>query len=219
MSHHSPVLRLHRAHRHGGQRHRDVGRFDEWGATYDEHWLQRWLFDPVQRQVIDTAVQHRPDAIAILDVGCGTGRLLRRAREAFPQAQLVGVDAAPGMVEAARQKAGGDIDFVLGEVESLDAPDESFDLVFTTLSFHHWSDQRAGLRQVHRVMRPGGMFLLCDLVLQPWMVPFVVAARVRDRTHTLSEFRGLLTDAGFTTVLAVAARRLSHAVYVMAARR
>lgn len=205
--------------RHRGHRHRDVGHFDEWAESYDTHWMQRWLVDPLQRQAIDAARRYRPDPMAVLDVGCGTGRLLRRAREAFPGARLVGVDPAPGMIEVARRNAGGDIDFVSGDAESLDAPDESFDLVFTTLSFHHWEDQRAGLRQIHRVMRPGGVFVLSDLVLQWWMQPLAVLVRARARTHTLREFRALLAVAGFSTLSAIPVPRLAHGVYAMAARR
>jgi ubiquinone/menaquinone biosynthesis C-methylase UbiE len=201
-------------HRHG---HRDVGRFDEWAATYDDHWLQRRLFDPVQQLVVDTAARYRPDATAILDVGCGTGRLLRKTRQAFPHARLVGVDAAAGMIDAARRKA-DDIEFVQGTAESLAFPDGSFDLVVTTLSFHHWDAQREGLRQVHRVMRPGALFLLNDLVLQSWMVPFATIARARDRTHTLLEFRTLLHGAGFIPLRAISVPRFAHGLYVMAAR-
>lgn len=181
--------------------------------------MQRWLVDPLQRQVIDAARRYRPDAFAVLDAGCGTGRLLLRAREVFPGARLVGVDPAAGMIDVARRKAGGDIDFLVGDIETLDAPDQAFDLVFTTLSFHHWQDQREGLRQIHRVMRPGGVFILSDLVLQWWMRPFAVLVRARDRTHTLAEFRGLLRDAGFTTLRAIPIPRLAHGVYAMAARR
>lgn len=204
--------------RHRGRGHRDVGHFDEWAETYDTHWMQRWLVDPLQRQAIDAARRYQPDALAVLDVGCGTGRLLRRVRDAFPAARLVGIDPAAGMIDVARRKGGDAIDFVVGDAESLDAPDYAFDLVFTTLSFHHWHDQREGLRQIHRVMRPGGVFVLSDLVLQWWMEPFAVLARARDRMHTLAEFRGLLMGAGFTTLRAIPIPRLSHGVYAMAAR-
>ena len=86
--------------------HRDVGRFDQWATTYDRSYLQRRVFEPVQRTLLDMAVAEKPDAAAILDVGCGTGRLLRAARSRFPEARLEGVDAAPGMIARAQAEGG-----------------------------------------------------------------------------------------------------------------
>jgi ubiquinone/menaquinone biosynthesis C-methylase UbiE len=144
----------------------DVHRFDEWAATYERHFFQRLIFDPVHRTLLSIAVSEVPDAHAILDVGCGTGRLLRAAEKAFPQAALVGVDAAEGMVRqaAALVPVGSRIHFQQAVAERLPFPDGRFDLVFSTLTFHHWSDQRAGIGEVARVMPPGGRWLLADFV-------------------------------------------------------
>lgn len=198
-------------------RHRDVGRFDAMAATYDQHWLQRRLFEPVQRLALDAARRHRPNANAILDVGCGTGRLLHKARGIFPDARLVGVDASLGMIEAARRAGADDIEFLVGEAESLVFGDASFDVVVSTLSFHHWHDQREGLRQVDRVLRPRGVLVLSDLVLQWWMVPFAVLTGARGRAHTLTEFRHLLSDAGFLPLQQVPLPKVFRAVGVMVA--
>ena len=78
----------------------DVERFDRWASTYDRHWMQRMIFEPLQRTVLDVAAQGRGPEM-ILDVGCGTGRLLRAAEARFPGAGLAGVDAAPEMVKQA----------------------------------------------------------------------------------------------------------------------
>ncbi len=54
----------------------DVERFDRWSSTYEGYWLQKLIFDRVHRAVLDAvADQARPEVL--LDVGCGTGRLLR----------------------------------------------------------------------------------------------------------------------------------------------
>jgi ubiquinone/menaquinone biosynthesis C-methylase UbiE len=201
-----------------GRRHRDVGRFDAMAATYDQHFLQSRLFEPVQALALDAAQRHRPDASAILDVGCGTGRLLHRARGVFPNARLVGVDASLGMIETARRSTDHDIEFLVGEAEELVFGDASFDLVLSTLSFHHWHDQREGLRQIHRVLRPRGVIVLSDMVLQWWMVPFAVVSRARGRTHTLTEFRHLLRAGGFVPLQQVALPHVFRAVGVMVAR-
>src|SRR6266568_7979600 len=79
----------------------DVDRFNRWATTYDRHWMQRIIFDPIQRTVLQVAAEQVGSPGAILDVGCGTGKLLKSARARFPGARLVGVDAASEMVRYA----------------------------------------------------------------------------------------------------------------------
>lgn len=148
-----------------GHHNPDVDRFDEWASTYDAHWMQRLLFAPVQRTVLELAgAQGAPTAI--LDVGCGTGRLLRSAQERFPHARLEGVDAAPGMVRQATLAAGAasKLHFQEATAEALPFPEATFDVVTSTLTFHHWSDQAKGIAEVHRVLRPEGRWILADFV-------------------------------------------------------
>lgn len=144
----------------------DVDRFDRWAGTYDRHRLQRIVFEPVQKTLLDFANELVGHPAAILDVGCGTGRLLRSAETRFPDARLEGVDAAAGMVEQARsaQQLGGRITFRQATAEHLPFPDAQFDLVFSTMTFHHWTDQHQGAAEVSRVLKPSGRWLLADFV-------------------------------------------------------
>ncbi len=149
----------------------DVERFDRWAPTYDRHHLQRLVFEPVQRTLLDLAASLVPDPAAVLDVGCGTGRLLTAAEERFPKARLEGVDAAAGMIEHARSvlRAGSRINFQQSTAERLPFPDAQFDLVFSTMTFHHWSDQRKGIAEVARVLSPAGRWLLADFMVDGFM--------------------------------------------------
>ena len=124
---------------------RDVGRFGRWASTYDEHWLQPRFFEPVREDTLRRAALLASDPRRVLDVGCGTGTLLRKAAERFPRADLSGVDLAPGMVEAAREAWGGDrpARFVRAAADHLPFEDGEFGLVMSTVSFHHWQDQQA----------------------------------------------------------------------------
>jgi SAM-dependent methyltransferase len=121
---------------------RDVQRFERWSRTYEESWMQRRLFSRVHAAVLDLAATASPPAV-VLDVGCGTGRLLRAAAARWPEAQLIGVDPAQGMVDVARELTPG-ATFHRGLAEALPLADASVDLVTSTLSFHHWRDQAAG---------------------------------------------------------------------------
>ncbi len=128
--------------------------------------MQRRIFEPVQRTVLDVAEAELPEPRAILDVGCGTGRLLRAAEARFPGAQLAGVDPAPAMVREAQAAAvdGSRLEFREASAEALPFQDRQFDLVFSTLTFHHWSDQAKAVGEVARVLAPDGRWLLADFL-------------------------------------------------------
>jgi ubiquinone/menaquinone biosynthesis C-methylase UbiE len=169
---------------------KDITRFSEWAKWYEKSELQWLFFDRVQRTVLDTVDRGtRPESI--LDVGCGTGRLLRKARERWPAARLSGVDPAEGMIEQARMLM-PEATFFLGAAESLPFPDASFDLAFSTLSFHHWADQQQGLRETGRVLRPGGRFILGDIIM-----PGVLSKLVHHfHPNDPAKIREMFTSAG-----------------------
>ncbi len=148
--------------RHPSDRYGD---FEAWSESYDDSVLQRAFFDRVHTRVVRELRPLLRDIAApvVCDVGCGTGRLLVRLRGAFPGATLIGVDAAAGMIEVASRKAElQGVRLCAGTAEALPLDDASCDVVVSTVSFHHWADQAAGLRDVARVLRPGGRLLLVD---------------------------------------------------------
>ena len=144
---------------------RDVQHFERWSRTYEDSWMQTRLFGRVHAAVLDLAASlPAPAPTSVLDVGCGTGRLLRAAATRWLDAQLIGVDPAQGMVDAARHLTPGAA-IHRGLAESLPLPDASVDLAFSTVSFHHWQDQAAGVREIARVVRPSGHFILADFAM------------------------------------------------------
>ena len=149
----------------------DVERFNRWAAGYDRHFLQKLIFEPVQQTILEVAQSEVPNAKAILDVGCGTGRLLIAAEPRFPDARLEGVDAAVEMVKRAQGMlpAASRITFRQATAEKLPFPDGQFDLVFSTMTFHHWSDQGKGISEVARVLTPAGRWLLADFIATGFM--------------------------------------------------
>ncbi|HUK99360.1 MAG TPA: methyltransferase domain-containing protein [Nitrospirota bacterium] len=140
----------------------DVKRFNQWAATYDQSVIQRLYFVPVHSKMLDLLVQELKDPPrCIIDVGCGTGRLLRAASQRWPGAQLFGVDPAEQMVSEAK-KLNSSATFQLASAESLPFPGQTADIVLSSLSFHHWANQTKGLQEIARVLRPGGLFCLAD---------------------------------------------------------
>ncbi len=198
------------------QQHGDVGRFDQWGPTYERHWMQRWIMDPVQRSVLDMAAQSSPQPPRILDIGCGTGRLLRQAAARFPQAKLDGVDPADGMINQgmALLPPGSNIRLQHGAAEKLPFPDGSFDLVLSTMSFHHWQDCAQGCREVRRVLVPGGRWVLADVIPKGVMVPmlhFIHIGGIRQR----SGLDAMLAGAGLKVVAETKVPRMAGNIPVL----
>ena len=134
------------------------------------------LFDPVvalstrerafKSRVLEKARLASDDTV--LDLGCGTGTLAVSAALSAPGATVIGVDADADILQRARSKArasGADIDFVQAFSTDLPYPDAHFDVVVSTLFFHHLSDadKHRTVTEVLRVLRPGGRLVVADL--------------------------------------------------------
>ncbi len=102
----------------------------------------------------------------VLDVACGTGVLACATLERVGErGQVVGLDANPDMLSVARRKT-TKIDWREGRAESLPFPDEGFDVVVSQFGLMFFEDRPAALRQMMRVLRPGGRLAVavCDAV-------------------------------------------------------
>lgn len=176
--------------------HRDVAAFDERAPGYEQGWLGR-LHQDIAERTADLAASVQSAPRRVLDVGCGTGYLLRLLATQYPQAiGLAGVDPAPAMIAAAQQAAGDRrLHFSVAAAERLPFPAGSFDLVVSTTSFDHWQDQQAGLRECARIMTPGGHLVLAD-VFSPLLRPTLLGAR-RGKARTRQRASLLLRTAGF----------------------
>ena len=176
---------------------RDVQAFDARAPGYEAGWRGGWHQD-IARRTADIALACAGEPSRILDVGCGTGFLLRLLASRLPQAtELVGVDPAPHMVEAAQAALAGDVRLrvLVGTAEELPFPSSGFDLVVSTTSFDHWADQAAGLRECARVLVPGGWLTLTDL-FTVWLWPTLFVGR-SGRARTRGRATRLVTAAGF----------------------
>src|SRR5437870_7361753 len=106
---------------------------------------------------------------SVLDVGCGTGELAQRARaRTGPTGVVRGIDPSADTIAVARDKStrmGLGIEYRVAAIEALPFPDASFDVVLSSLMMHHLPEDLkvSGLREVRRVLKPGGRVLILDL--------------------------------------------------------
>ena len=124
----------------------------------------------------------------VLDLGCGAGHV------SFQVAALVktvvAYDLSPSMLDvvrvAAAERGLGNIDTVCGAAERLPFADGEFDYVLSRYSAHHWSDLGQALREVRRVLKPGGMAVFIDVISpgSPLLDTYLQSVEVlRDTSH------------------------------------
>jgi len=101
----------------------------------------------------------------VLDVCCGTGSVILEFRRRFPGCLAIGLDFSHGMLKKAREKSGsGAVRFVLGDATALPFPDDTFDAVTCSHALYELKgkSRREALREMKRVVRPGGRILLME---------------------------------------------------------
>jgi len=101
----------------------------------------------------------------VLDVGCGGGYLARLLAAAVaPGGQVTGLDPSAPAIGYARKRAAANCSFVVGAAQDLPWPDQSFDVVASTLAAHHIPDaaRQDAFGEMYRVLRPGGALLIAD---------------------------------------------------------
>ena len=98
---------------------------------------------------------------SLLDVGCGTGFLMELLIKQRP-AHYCGADLSDEMIRVAREKRINGAEFVVSSADKLPYPDETFDIVTCSQSFHHYPYPEKAMLEAKRVLKPGGLYILSD---------------------------------------------------------
>ena len=144
----------------------------------------------------------------VLDVGCGTGYFaVLLARAVGPEGLVVGIDPSPEMITYASRKAGRvrNCQFRVGTAESLDLPAEHFDVVVSSLVLHHLPEdlRMPALREMRRVLRPGGKLLVAEAQIPRRGLGWRLLARIHgyDRmARMVSHLEPLVARAEFAEI-------------------
>jgi ubiquinone/menaquinone biosynthesis C-methylase UbiE len=177
-----------------------------WRYDLTEWWCDTFLFRGKMRELRQRTVQMarlQPGETA-LDVGCGTGTLaLEVQRHLGPTGRVFGIDPGTQQIAHARAKAARrnlPTDFQVGVIEQLAFPDETFEVVFSTLMMHHLPAglKRQGLAEIARVLKPGGRVVIADFKRPKERQGR--AARFHAGGSRIEDLVALLKEAGFSQV-------------------
>lgn len=130
--------------------------------------ISKWLpFKVLRKLTIRELKRYNPEGV-LVDIGCGPGYLIADMRRTFKDLSIVGVDISDQMLEEASKNASAmafkkNINFRTGDIHSLPFDENSIDFIISTLSLHHWHQPKQALKEIHRVLKPKGQFLLFDL--------------------------------------------------------
>ena len=144
----------------------------------------------------------------VLDIGCGGGANLHRMSAHITTGHLTGVDYSATSVQTSRQTnaddiAAGKMTVCEGSVEALPFTDQTFDKITTVESFYFWPNPPENLKEIHRVLKPGGTFLLIAEIYGHDGLSADVRENI-ERYHlynpTPETFETIFHDAGFSSV-------------------
>lgn len=136
---------------------------------------------------------------AVLEIGSGSGAIAEQLARERDGIALTATDLDPVMVTAAADRLRGapGVAVVPADATALPFSDESFDSVVSCLMLHHVIDWESALREVCRVLRPGGLFVGYDIVRTPLATAVHRLDRSPFRLFTPAEFAATSSGAGF----------------------
>jgi ubiquinone/menaquinone biosynthesis C-methylase UbiE len=139
----------------------NIKRFNKWAGSYDTG-IVSIFFKKCNRKI--SQLVNLQDGMKVLDVGCGTGSLLKELAGSGKELNLYGIDLSPEMINAARAKLKDGNHVELYERSAADLPFESnyFDYVVCMNSLHHHANPNQSLIEMTRVLKPGGVMILMD---------------------------------------------------------
>ncbi len=184
-----------------------------WDTVLYERWKKnRKVFVGALDEITEELFERfpPPEGARCIDIGCGFGETTQRlAQLVGPEGFVLGTDSSPHFVEDARREAAEagveNVEFVKGYIEEMPLPDASVDVVISNCVINLSADKVAVLREVSRVLRPGGRFAVSDVIADPDMDEATKADMDQwtgciAGALTESEFRAALEAAGFVDV-------------------
>src|SRR6185437_6879038 len=176
-------------------------------------WIGRpfaWLMNRSHSNLTDWSLQHVQVGknFILLDIGCGGGRTIQKLAAIDTEGKVYGVDYASGSVAASRKKnavaiSDGGVNIQQGSVTHLPFADNMFDLATAIETQYYWPDLPNDMREVLRVLKPGGTLLIIAETYRGGKGSGITAPVMRllgSSNLSAEDQRGLFAKAGYTAI-------------------
>ena len=175
--------------------------FNEWARAGKGEGMEKG-HGPVGKQAIQ--LMRVPAEARVLDVGCGSGWATRLLAGYAINGQVTGIDISDEMIRVARESSQTfpNTDFEVASAEQLPFTDNEFTHAFSMESLYYYSDILKALTEIHRVLRPGGLFVaVVDLYWENEAThQWIDELKVPVELLSVDDYRGLFIDAGFVNI-------------------
>jgi len=180
-----------------------VKQFDLW-ATF--HQLFSIPFYFLSKEIAKIVNPDRETSL--LDIGCGWGLLLKELHNMDRELKLYGIDISPKMVHVAKLKLKNidHVEIIEGSADKLPYKNNSFEYITCILSFHHHPNSLQSLKEMFRVLKPGGKVFLLDPFKSGFIAKFMavvnnIVFQEKDiHVYTKKNICELFKNAGFTNI-------------------
>ena len=175
--------------------------FNEWARAGKGESMERG-HRPVGEQAI--SLMNVAGDGRVLDIGCGSGWATRLLAQYASSGRVTGIDISDEMIQLAREqsKSNSNVDFEVASAEQLPFGDDEFTYAFSMESLYYYRDLPRALKEIHRVMKAGGLF--CAVVDLYWESAathqWVQDLKVPVQLLKIEEYRSLFESAGFARV-------------------
>ena len=198
----------------------DTGPHERYLHGYEE-WTRRWMETRTAERELAFLTPYLAPGKAVIDCGCGPGSITLGLADAVRPGEVLGIDIEPRQLEVARSAAGrrgtDNVRFEQASIYELPAHDGAFDIAVAHFVIEHVSDPPRALREMRRVLRPGGVAAIKDpyypaFVFRPQTPEIVLFQELMARwqkhnnasTTYSADLRAHLLAAGFSRTLASA---------------
>lgn len=142
-----------------------VNIWDFWANKYERLWVQKYSLSPTRREIIKEIKKRIKHGVSyhILDMGCGTGQLIREMKEVFKENSIcyTGVDISAKMIAVARSQ---DVQgtYIHCSIQDFLAPDETYDIIVCSHSFPYYPNKESVLDKFRHLLKEEGTLLLAQ---------------------------------------------------------
>ena len=179
---------------------------DVLAAMFNTSEFKQYSHD-CRQEVVESLEGH--EFKTLLDLDCGGGKMLEQLFETFPDMEACGFDYSLDRLNGAKERLEGkNVSFKFGNAQCLPYEDNQFDVVVSTSTFHHYPYPDNVLKEVHRVLKPKGILVICDTYLGATLRYLKVT---EIRMYSEKEIWQMLGGAGFN---GITWRRLNKHAYL-----